>query len=128
MKTQNKTETKTDNIKDFLEIARKEVEKEVIAKIGQTKYDEFKKIYGRKLPVIKVEDKIAIFRPIGAEEIGTFSMMMVSEGINEASRYLMQELWLDGDTEILDDEEFFMSAMLQIQKVAEVKKSSFYLM
>ncbi|MDY0104396.1 MAG: hypothetical protein RBS07_15780 [Lentimicrobium sp.] len=111
----------------IMEIARKEVEAELISRFGADKMQEYRAMFKRKLPVIKIEDKIALLRPIGAEEIAQFSMLMVTESLNAACRYIMQELWLDGDTIILDDEEYFMAAMLQVQKIAEVKKSTFYL-
>ena len=37
----------------------------------------------------------------------------------------MEALWIDGDNCIRDDEDFFISAMLQMQNVIELKKSSF---
>jgi len=93
------------------------------------RYQELKKQYApRKLNVVVVEDKVALLRPIGAAEVSTFSMMTVNPdlGLDKASEYLINELWLDGDMEIVNDEEYFISAMLQLQNVVELKKSSFY--
>lgn len=74
-----------------------------------------------------VEDKVAVLRPIGAEEVSTYSMMLVSDGgMVKASRFLLEELWLDGDNDIRDDEECFISAMMQLQRIMEVKKSCFF--
>lgn len=83
---------------------------------------------GRKLNVIVVEDKICLLRPINARELSSYSMLAMKgdEGLENAARYLLDELWLDGDEEIRNDEEFFMSAMLQIQNAIELKKSAFY--
>jgi hypothetical protein len=105
-----------------------ELENQLTEKFG-AKYQDLKKQYApRKLNVIKVEDKIALLRPIGAAEVSTFSMMTVNPemGLDKASEYLINELWLDGDMEIVNDEEYFISAMLQLQNVVELKKSSFY--
>lgn len=105
-----------------------EVENQLTEKFG-AKYQELKKQYApRKLNVIKVEDKIALLRPVGAAEVSTFSMMTVNPemGLDKASEYLLNELWLDGDDVIINDEEYFISAMLQLQNVVELKKSSFY--
>jgi len=105
-----------------------ELENQLFEKFG-AKYHELKKQYApRKLNVIKVEDKIALLRPVGAAEVSTFSMMTVNPemGLDKASEYLLNELWLDGDMDILNDEEYFISAMLQLQNVVELKKSAFY--
>ena len=83
----------------------------------------------RKLSVISVEDKIAVLRPITAEVIATYSMMMADAatgGMDKATKYILEELWIDGDTCLKDDEEYFISAMLQVQNTIEVKKSAFY--
>ena len=115
-------------LKEQRETEIRELETFLTERFGQ-KYAEFKKQYvPRKLSVIKVEDKVALLRPIGAAEVSTFSMMTVNPdmGLDKASEYLLNELWLDGDDELLNDEEFFISAMLQLQNVVELKKSSFY--
>ena len=86
-----------------------ELENQLTEKFG-AKYQDLKKQYApRKLNVIKVEDKIALLRPVGAAEVSTFSMMTVNPemGLDKASEYLISELWLDGDMEIVNDEEYF---------------------
>lgn len=93
------------------------------------KYQEWKKQYApRKLNVIAVEDKVAILRPICAAEVSVFSMMVANPemGLDKASNYLLNELWIDGDEELIGDEDYFISAMLQLQNVVELKKSNFY--
>ena len=108
--------------------AIQELEKQIAEKFGN-KYQEWKNQFSpRKLNLIKVEDKIALLRPIGAAEVSIFSMMTVNPemGLDKASEFLLNELWLDGDNEIINDEEYFISAMLQLQNVVELKKSSFY--
>lgn len=105
-----------------------DIEKLLTDRFGE-KYDKYKKEYSpRKLNVIVVEDKMALLRPVGSEEVSYFTMMTASPemGISKASEYLLNELWIDGDEEIKNDEEYFISAMLQLQSVIELKKSSFY--
>ena len=83
----------------------------------------------RKLSVVVVEDKLAVLRPITAEVIATYSMMMADTtmgGMDKATKYILEELWIDGDTCLKDDEEYFISTMLQVQNTIEVKKSAFY--
>ncbi len=110
----------------------KEIEKsteELIKERYGAKLDEYKKQYApRKLCVIRVEDKTAILRPVTATEMGQYSLMIASGdngGLDVACRYLLESLWIDGDNCIRDDEEYFISAMLQVQNVIELKKSSF---
>ena len=101
----------------------------LIKKYSAEKIASWRKQYApRQLNVLVVEDAVAVLRPIGAKEISDYSMMVTSEdvGLEKASRYLIEELWIDGDRKILDDEEYFISAMLQSQRVIELKKSSFF--
>ena len=110
-----------------LEIAN-EVRQILVEKFGEEKVLFWEKEYvPRKLNVIEVEEKVAVLRPIGANEIAQYSMALVdpTKGMEVATRFLLEELWLDGDNEIKDDEEYFISAMLQIQNVIETKKSRF---
>lgn len=99
-----------------------------VERFGAEKIAQWKSEYGKRpLSVITVADKVAVLRPITATELSQYSMMVASPsgGLDTASRYLLEELWIDGDNEIRDDEEYFMSAMLQLQNTIELKKSSF---
>lgn len=90
--------------------------------------EEFQSQYApRKLNVIEVEDKIALLAPINANVIAGYSMALVDpeKGMTVATRYLLEELWLDGDNEIRDDEDYFIAAMLQVQNVIQTKNSRF---
>lgn len=109
---------------------QKEVESSIRARFSD--YDAWKQQYApRKLNVLVVEDKVAVLRPIGANEIGMYTILIATSeaeggGLAQATRYLMNELWLDGDVELIDDEEYFISSMLQIKNIVELKKSAFY--
>lgn len=108
--------------------ARKEVIKQLIERFGD-KFKEWEKEYApRKLNYIEVEDKCALLRPLDPETLSNYSMMLVlpeGGGLTAATRYVLEELWLDGDDDIRDNEDYFMSAMVQIQYVMEQKKSRF---
>lgn len=101
----------------------------LVARFGEEKVSAWQKQFSpRKISVIAVEDKIAVLKPIIASEIGQYSMMMADPengGLDIASRYILNALWLDGDNCVRDDDEYFMSAMLQLQNVIELKKSLF---
>lgn len=81
----------------------------------------------RKLNVIEVGDKLAILAPITAKTIANYSVALVDpdKGMDVASRFLLEELWLDGDDELRDDEEYFIGAMMQLQNVVQTLNSSF---
>ena len=117
------------------EETKKAVDTEKIAndllnqRFGADKVAVWKKDYApRKLNVIEVEGKLCLLRPIGATEVSQFSMMVANPevGLEKACEYLLAELWIDGDMELQNDEEYFVSAMMQIQNTIELKKSNFY--
>lgn len=98
-------------------------------RFGKERVEGWQKQYApRKLNVIEVEGKLAVLRPIGVAEIGNYTMMTVNTelGIAKANEYLLNELWIDGDSEILGNEEYLIAAILQVQNSLELKKSSFY--
>jgi len=90
--------------------------------------EELQKQYApRQLNIIEVEDKVAILAPITATVIAGYSMALVDpeKGMEVATRYLLEELWLAGDDEIRDNEDYFIAAMLQVQNVVQTKNSRF---
>ena len=108
--------------------ARKEVIKQLTERFGN-KFKEWEKEYApHKLNYIEVDDKCALLKPLDPETLSNYSMMLVlpeSGGLVGATRYVLEELWLDGDNEIRQDDDYFMSAMVQVQHVMEQKKSRF---
>ena len=114
--------------KQAFEAQRAAVEAKLMERFGAD-YTAWKKQYApRQLSILTVEDKLAVLRPVGASEVATFSMMVANPeiGLDKASEYLLAELWLGGDMELQEDEDYFISAMLQLQNVVELKKSNFY--
>lgn len=101
---------------------------EVLCKrFGKERVEEWQKEYApRKLNVIEVEGKLAVLRPIRASEVANYSYLYLTEGMDKACSFVMSELWIDGDNEIRDEEEYFISAMLQVESVINLKKSTFY--
>lgn len=92
------------------------------------KLEEYKQQYApRQLNIIEVEETVAVLAPITATVIANYSMALVdpAKGMETATRYLLEELWLDGDDEIRDNEDYFIAAMLQVQNVVQTKNSRF---
>ncbi|PQL95200.1 hypothetical protein [Apibacter adventoris] len=83
----------------------------------------------KPLNYILVEDKMAALRPITSEDVASYTAALTdqSEGLDKAfvnsARILLNELWLDGDNELKDEDDYFSSVMLQIQGIIEVKKT-----
>ena len=97
-------------------------------KFGKEKLAELKAQFpGRKLNIIVVEDKVAILMPVTAKAISDYTRLFTDPeaGLDVASKCIMNELWLIGDEELRDDEEYFTTAMIQVQNVVELKKSAF---
>ena len=97
-------------------------------RFGKAKLDEVKAMYnGRNLNVIVVEDKVALLGPLTAKALGNYTRSVIDSdrGIDVASKELINELWIAGDDEIRDDEDYFISAMMELQNIIELKRSSF---
>lgn len=109
--------------------AQATIEQILTERFSEKQVTDWKKQYApRKVGVIVVEDKVAVLRPIGAAEVANYSMMVVNPemGMAKATEYLLDELWLEGDDEVRNDEEYFISAMMQTQRLVNLKKSSFF--
>lgn len=105
------------------------IEDILYARFGKERVQEAKKLVSpRNLNILEVDGKYAVLRPLAARELSEYSMLVATpdKGLEAANRFLLSELWLFGDEEIRNDEELFMSAMLTLQNVVELKKSNFY--
>ncbi len=101
-----------------MEQTEKDIEKRLVTLFSKDRVDAWRKQFGkRKLNIIEVEDAVAVLQPITADEIAHYSMMVTDPegGLVNASRYILETLWLDGDERIKEDEDYFISAMLQVQ-------------
>lgn len=104
-------------------VEEKSLEEIAREKFGE-KLDVWKAQYAPKqLMVIAVEDKMIVMKPMTPAVLSRYTMMMMaSEGMAEATRYALNELTLGGDAEVIDDDDYFMSAILQFNAVVELKK------
>lgn len=98
-----------------------------IDKFGQTKLEELKAQYnGRPLIYIKVGDLLAILRPPTADDLGDYLMAMGTNGMSKAVAMIVEQLWIDGDFELIDDEDNFIAVFLQMNNILESKKAEFF--
>lgn len=97
-------------------------------RFGKSKLDEVKALYnGRTINVIAVEDKVVLLGPLTAKALGNYTRSVIDpdKGLDVASKELINELWIIGDDELRDDDNYFISAMMELQNIVELKKSSF---
>lgn len=98
-----------------------------IDKFTQKKLDEWKQEYGnRELIYLKVEDKIAVLRPPLADDLGDYLTTIGTNGMSKAVAMIMEQLWIDGDYELIQDEDMFIAVFLQINNILEGKKGEFF--
>ena len=64
--------------------------------------------------------------PLSAKALSDYTRMVIDPkaGPEQATRLLLDQLWLGGDEEIRNDEDYFMSAMVEMQNLIELKKST----
>lgn len=94
-------------------------------RFGKERVEDWKRHFApRRVIVIEVEDKMCVLRPVTANALSQYATIFRDGGLEPASRYLLEELWLDGDDDIRNNEEYFIGSMLQIQNAIELKKST----
>ena len=91
------------------------------------KLDEYKAQYGgRPLIYIAVGDYRAILRPPTADDLGDYMTAIGTNGMSKAVAMIIEQLWIDGDFELIDDEDMFISVFLQMNNILETKKAEFF--
>lgn len=113
-KTQEKPKTEI-NLQPFID------------RFTQEKLDEYKAQYGgRPLIYIAVGDYRAILRPPTADDLGDYMTAIGTNGMSKAVAMIIEQLWIDGDFEMIDDEDMFISVFLQMNNILETKKAEFF--
>lgn len=104
---------------EVLELFEKRFSKETID-------EAIKMANGRKLIYIKVEDSMAILRPPTAEDLGEYMMAIAENGMAKAGVMIIEKLWVDGDIELLNDEDKWCAVFLKMNALLEGKKGEFF--
>ncbi|OWP87518.1 hypothetical protein BWK60_03350 [Flavobacterium covae] len=98
-----------------------------IERFGQSQLDEWKHLYGnRQLIYLKVDNFLAVLRPPTAEDLGEYLMSVGTVGMSKAVLMIVETLWLDGDYELIEDEDNFLFVFLQVNNFLEGKKGEFF--
>lgn len=96
-------------------------------RFGEAKFKEFNQMAdGRDLIYLKVESSLAVLRPPTAEDLGEYMMAIAETNMSEAGRMIIEKLWLDGDLDLIDDEDKYISIFLQMSNLLEGKKGEFF--
>lgn len=102
-------------------------QKELFAKRFGNKMTEFETIAnGRQLIFIKVDDSLAVLRPPTAEDLGEYLMAIAENGMAKAGTMIVEKLWLDGDIDLVNDEDKWCAVFLKMNTLLEGKKGEFF--
>ncbi|AZA84783.1 hypothetical protein C1637_18550 [Chryseobacterium lactis] len=118
-KEEKKTkESKKDVVKDLTPFE---------ARYTAKKLDEWKKEYGnRDLIYLKVDDFLAVLRPPKADDLGDYLTAIGSNGMSKAVAMIVEQLWIEGDYQLIEDEDCFIAVFLQMNNILESKKADFF--
>lgn len=88
-------------------------------KLTEKQISELKSKHG-ELFEISVEDKSCILRHPNRKDLSYVSV--VKDPI-KMSETLMKQLWVEGDKEILEDDQYFLAAIPKMEEVLKVKEA-----
>lgn len=93
-------------------------------KFTDEKLKEWKEKHGDRLFMIKVEDKLAVVRKPGRKDL-SFATAGSSQGKDalKFAEILLKQCWIDGDQEIMEDDDYFLGAVPTLEALAENKKA-----
>lgn len=98
-----------------------------IARFTQEQMDKWKHEHGdRELICLKVDNDMAVLRPVTADDLGDYMTAIGTNGMSKAVAFIMEKLWLEGDHPLIEDEDKFIAVFLQINNILEGKKAEFF--
>jgi hypothetical protein len=98
-----------------------------IARFGQEQLDKWKQQFGgRDLICLKVDEDLAVLRPVTADDLGDYMTAIGTNGMGKAVAFILEQLWLEGDHPLIEDEDKFIAVFLQINQILEGKKCDYF--
>ncbi len=98
-----------------------------IGRFTQEQMDKWKQEHGgRELICLKVDNDMAVLRPVTADDLGDYMTAIGTNGMSKAVAFIMEKLWLEGDHPLIEDEDKFIAVFLQINNILEGKKAEFF--
>lgn len=133
-----RTETKKgESVKQIRERERKQKEQELHDKCVKLSNERFTEDQMKKwsnehkglwfLPILDEDGEIealAIMKPITRSILSYASMKIQDEGLYEFLEAAMRECYVEGDSKILDEDDYFIPAAQQFNKMLEGKKAA----
>ncbi len=93
----------------------------------EKKLEEWKQEFdNRELIYLKVDEYLAVLRPPLAEDLGDYITAIGTNGMSKAVAMIIDQLWLDGDYQLIQDEDLFIAVFLQVNNILEGKKGEFF--
>lgn len=111
-------ESKNPEVKDLGPFIKKFTEK----KLAEWKAD----FGGRDLIYLKVDEYLAVLRPPTADDLGDYLTAIGTNGMSKAVAMIVDQLWIDGDYQLIEDEDNFIAVFLQMNNILESKKGEFF--
>lgn len=96
-------------------------------RFGKEVHEGWKKEHApRQLIYLHADGKMAVLRPPTADDLGEYMTAIGANGLTKAVAFVMETLWIDGDYELIDDEDLFQGVFLQMNNILEGKKVDFF--
>jgi hypothetical protein len=96
-------------------------------RFGVAKLDQWKQEFGgRELIYLKVDDDMAVLRPVTADDLGDYMTSIGTNGMSKAVAFILEQLWLEGDHPLVENEDKFIAVFLQINQILEGKKCDYF--
>lgn len=92
---------------------------------NENQFKEWKEKYGdTRVVEVVVDGKKAIMHKPSRTDL-SYAIAGSSQGADTVKfvELLMRQCWIDGDREILEDDDYFLAAMPVVQRLAEVKEA-----
>jgi hypothetical protein len=101
-------------------------------RFGKVRLAELKTAFNnRPLNIIWAEGsdgkiKVALLQPLTPSALTSYCRSMAENKMEIGSKTLINDLWIDGDEELRDETtEEYLSAVMQVMNIVELKKSGF---
>lgn len=111
-------------------LLRKACEEYAVQKYGEEKINQWSNAnkglwYLPALDDNESIEKLAIMKPIDRHILSRATDKIENGGLYMFLEACMRECWIEGDPEILDDEEYFIPSAMKFNKILEGKKVAF---
>ena len=115
-----------------MEEKNKSVLKMAEERFGKARLAEFKAAFNdRPLNIIWAEGvdgkiKVALLQPLTPAALTSYCRCMAENKMEIGNKRLINDLWIEGDEELRDETtEEYLSAVVQVMNIVELKKSGF---